>query len=132
MAARNFTVVSYTLNRDQIELTGKCTGAGAANPTALRGLGMASIVRTGAGRYTITLSDRYAGLLFADFNVMSSTPTLFNAVPVSEAVNSAAPASRTVTLMTTNAAGTATDITTTETLLISLKLSNSLQTPRSW
>lgn len=130
MAARNATHMNYTMNRDQISLTGKCVGAAAANPTGVKGIGIASIAYVSTGKYTITLADKYAALLGAQFTVIDSTGlTLSNVFISAETVAT----SKTITIEVfggaTTVAPTRRNLATTDTLKFILTMSNTQQLP---
>lgn len=130
MAARNTTDMLALLNRGDVLLTGSCVGAGAANPTSVRGNGIASITRNSSGKYTITLADKYAALRGWSFGVIDSTALRHYEVTVSaETVAS----TRTIVIevfgAATGVAPARSDLATTDTLRFSLHLSNSAVVP---
>lgn len=130
MAARNATHMNYSMNRGQVTLTGKCVGAGAANPTGLKGIGITSITRSSSGKYVITLADNYAALLAAQFMVIDSTGLVLSSVFVSaETVAS----TKTITIEVfggaTTVAPTRRDLAATDTLRFMLTMSNTQQVP---
>jgi hypothetical protein len=133
MAARNGTYQQFTLTRDSWKLFGKCVGAVGASPTGLKGLGIASIAWVSTGIYDITLSDKWSGLLAAQFTVIDSTGLrhyVFNIKTQTVAttkiirINVFAAASLT--------APTLADLVATDTLLMELTLSNSAQVPAGY
>jgi hypothetical protein len=71
MANRDFKTVQAA-NRSVKLVAGRVQCSGANNPTITDGLGF-SIARTAQGSYTIT-SDKYPGLLHANFQIHNATP----------------------------------------------------------
>lgn len=130
MGARNGTHQNFTMNRDQWELTGKCVGAAGANPTGLKGIGIASIAWVSTGLYDITLSDKWAALLDANFIAIDSTGLRhYIFTVVSEAVATTKVIRVKVFAAATTVAPTLANLETTDTLRFSLKLSNTSQVP---
>lgn len=133
MAARNGTREQFTMTRDLWKIFGKCIGNGAASPTGLKGLGILSIVWVSTGKYTITLNDKWAGLLnFSAFVINSAGTTLSLTFLSAETVNS----TKTLTLEVfggaTGVAPTRRDLTSADTLYFELTLSNSKQVPAGY
>lgn len=67
MANRNFSQRQFTLERDVVKLFGFVTFGATGAVSAVGGLGLTSVTRTGTGAYTIKLSDAYVRLLAASF-----------------------------------------------------------------
>lgn len=63
MANRFFTNQAFYLEKAPVFLLGKVTFGSSGAPTLARGKGIASITRTSAGLYVITLQDAYVALL---------------------------------------------------------------------
>lgn len=131
MGARNLTGMQYSLERDVVSLYGRGTGAGAGNLTGVKGKGITSIVRTGVGLHTITLDDKWQGLL--DFNAIVVGPTAtghWEISVVSETVNAS---TKQVLIAIWGAASAAApalkDLTAAERLQFTVTLSNSSQVP---
>jgi hypothetical protein len=132
MGARNATHMNYTMNRDEIELTGRFIGNGAASPSAanVKGLGIASVAWVSTGKYDITLQDKWAGLLDANFSVIDSTGLRHYSVSMSSVLVSTTKVIRIeVFAAATGVAPTRADFAATDTVRFSLKLLNSLQVP---
>jgi len=130
MAARSTTLFSKTFNREQNTITGKCVGNAGANPTNVRGLGIKSITWVSTGKYLVTLEDKWAALLQCDGNVIDSTGLKhFRITPSAETVAT----TKTITLEVfsgaTTVAPTRADLAATETLMLTLTLSNTQQKP---
>jgi hypothetical protein len=89
-------------------------------PTLTRGTGVASIARTGAGEYTITLQDKYMRLMAVDVIQQAASAEDLQFQLSAESVASA----KTVGLRSV-AAGVATDPSNGSRLLIRLDLKNS-------
>lgn len=131
MGARNTTFNRGYQTRDTVEVMGKCVGAAAANPTGLKSQGgIASIARTSSGKYTITLTDKWAALLEWNFNVVDSTAGNHYLFTVSsETVTTTKTIVVEVFKGATTVAPTRADLATTDTLRIKLVLANSQQVP---
>lgn len=74
MAARNMKKVQ-TLTPEMVILAGYVVGAGGSAPTnptgaSRPGAGIASVTRTGAGLYTITLEDRWTRILVVQLSIV--------------------------------------------------------------
>ena len=77
MASRAFFDRFLTLEEEVIYLFAQITvGSSGAIASTDRGKGVTSVVETGTGRYTLTLDDKYARLLWADAQVMRATGTV--------------------------------------------------------
>jgi len=130
MAARNATHMNYTMNREQVSLTGKCVGNAGANPTGLKGIGIASINWVSSGKYTITLSDKYAALLGAQFMVIDSTGLTLSSVFISAETVAT---NKTITIEVFGGASTVAptrrNLAATDTLRFILTMSNTSQVP---
>lgn len=90
-------------------------------PTIVRGTGILSIVRTGAGDYLITLQDRYARLMMLKGNILDSTEEDQNITIAAESVDNATP---TVTIFCLTGA-TATEMSDGSKLYLEITLKNS-------
>lgn len=132
MAARNATHMNYTMNREQVTLTGKCVGNAAASPTALKGIGIASVVFVSTGKYTLNLQDKYAALLLFKYGVIDSSATKhFNVTVSAVTTNAAGKTALTLEVFsgTTTVAPTRANLVSTETLCFELTMSNTVQVP---
>jgi hypothetical protein len=115
----------YLYARDVVTIFGRGVGAGAANLTGVKGKGVESIVRTGVGLHTITLSSQWAGFLLFGATVIDVTaPAGWDVEVVEELVAT----SKTVKIAIFKT-GVAAELTTDETLLFSITLSNTSQKP---
>lgn len=134
MAARTGTNNSYMLARNVYTILGKCVGAGTANPTALKGKGIASVTRTALGKYTITLQDKWAALLSLDLSFIDSTGAIqFTYNIVSETVSATTKAINiTVFSSATAVAPGIADLAATTTMKMCIMLSNSSQIPTDY
>lgn len=63
MANRRFQDVQ-ALNREVKLIAGRVSVGGSGAPTLADGLGIASVTVAATGKYTITLDDKYTGLLY--------------------------------------------------------------------
>jgi hypothetical protein len=74
MANRRFNDVQ-ALNREVKLIAGRVSIGSTGAPTLADGLGIASVIRDEAGKYTVTLDDKYTGLLFAScqFHALAKT-----------------------------------------------------------
>lgn len=120
MAQRNFNR-KQALEREIKEIYAKIAigASGAPTLSAADSQGCASISRTSAGLYVLTLSDKYFSFKHAALAVATPAAEEISANIVSEAVASA----KTVTFRCT-AAGVATDPASGDTIYISLQLKN--------
>lgn len=133
MGARNGTHQQFTMDRDTWELHARCIGAAGATPTGLKGIGIASIAWVSTGIYDITLVDKWAGLLEVNFSVIDSTGLRHYTFNVkTETVSTTKIIRINVFAAATTVAPTLANLETTDTLLVTLKLSNTLQVPRSF
>lgn len=121
MANRNFNR-KQALEKEVKEIYAKVAIGASGAPTlnAAQSLGVASISRTSAGLYVLTLQDKYMRLMHASIEVLTPSAEDIKANVSAEAVASA----KTITFRAT-AAGVATDPASGDTLLISLQLKNS-------
>lgn len=130
MAARTTTFINHTMNREQVTLTAKCVGAAGANPTSVRGIGIASITWVSTGKYKVTLQDKYAALLKYHASVIDSTGLRHYSITASaEDVATGKTVTLEVFAAETTVAPTRADLETTDTLLLELVLSNTQQKP---
>lgn len=120
MASRNFNR-KQALEKEVKEIYAKVTIAATGAPTlvALSSKGVASISRTSAGLYVLTLQDKYNALMHASIAIVAPSSEDLSAKVKAESVASA----KTVTFQCT-AAAIATDPATGDTLLIALQLKN--------
>lgn len=133
MAARSSFSSQHILSPDIHRVVGRCVGAAAANPTGLKGNGIASIAYVSTGKYTITLSDKWAGLVIANFSVIDSTGLKhFLVTPSAETVASSKTISISVSSAAFGSAPALANLASTETLLIELVLSNSSSNPKPY
>lgn len=133
MASRSSIASSFCLSPSIHRIVGRCVGAAAANPTGLKGNGIASIAYVSTGKYTITLQDKWAGLVSASFTVIDSTGLKhFLVTPSAETVTSSKTISLSVSSAAFGSAPALANLATTETLLIELVLSNSASTPKPY
>lgn len=119
MANRNFNR-RQALEKEVKDLYAKVTIGVSGAPTLTVGYGIASITRTSAGLYRITLQDRYSSLKwFKAIHIKSSAEDLTFQLKA-EAVNSAAPTIDFFSL----ASGVATDPSNGDVLLIKIEVKN--------
>lgn len=72
MADRNFNRVQ-ALEKEIKTLYAEVAIGASGAPTLTKGLGIASISRTGAGRYTVTTEDQFTRLMHAEINYHFTT-----------------------------------------------------------
>lgn len=135
MAARNYLKNIATLHRDVVKLWAKCIGAAGATPTGQKSLGSpaAAFAWVSTGKYTLTLSDKYAALLAADFRVIDSTGLRHYSFSItSETVASTKIITFEVYAAASTVAPTRADLAATDTLLVELTLSNTAQAPTGY
>ena len=75
MADRAFRKTVQTLEVDLTFLSLSFAPAGAGAPTGITGRGVASITRTGAGDFLITLEDAYSALLGVKMSIAMASAT---------------------------------------------------------
>jgi hypothetical protein len=121
MANRNYNR-KQALEKEVKEIYAKVTIGASGAPTlvAANSQGVASISRTSAGLYVLTLQDKYMKLMHASFDVTTPTISDIKANLKSESVASA----KTVTFHCSTGA-IATDPADGDSFLISLQLKNS-------
>jgi hypothetical protein len=121
MANRNFNR-KQALEKEVKEIYAKVAIGASGAPTlnVAQSLGVASISRTSAGLYVLTLQDKYMRLMHASIEVVTPSAENIKVHVSAEAVASA----RTITFRAV-AAAVATDPASGDTLLISLQLKNS-------
>lgn len=126
MAARNFVNGTKALQREVVKIWAKGVGA-ATDPLSdleSAGGGVEEIDQTDTGLYTVTLADKYAGLLALQASVIDATsPDDWVVTVVAEDVAGA----KTIDLAIFKG-GTLTDLTTDDTLLLEITLKNTQQT----
>lgn len=128
MGARNLSDEQYAFERDTIRLFGRGTGAATSSLTSVKGKGITSIARTGVGLHTITLADKYQGLLmFKSAIIDATTPDDWEVVVVEELVAT----SKTIKIAIFKG-GTAADLSTDEKILFEIVVSNSAQLPQGF
>lgn len=96
MASRRFLPPLGALEVDVVELFGSITIGASGAVTASEGKGVSSVTRDSAGKYTITLSDRYHKFLCGSAVILDDTnsdPVTVGIQPrfFSEAVNTSSP-----------------------------------------
>lgn len=123
MANRNFNR-KQALDKEIKEIYAKVTIGAAGAPTLVTAsntsVGVASISRTSAGLYVLTLQDKYNRLSHADIHIITPTAEDIKAHVSAETVAT----SKTVTFRC-DAAGVATDPASGDSFLIALQLKNS-------
>lgn len=119
MANRNFNR-KQALEHEVKEIYAEIAIAGSGAPTITYSTGAASISRTSAGLYVLTLQDAYNRLMHANVEIQSASAQDLVAQTASQSVSSA----KTVTFRT-QAAGVATDPTSGSVLRVALQLKNS-------
>lgn len=118
MANRTFND-AQALEKEVKTLFAKITIGASGAPTLTGGLGVASIARTSAGLYKLTLSDAYPTLLFVKGIVLSAT-----AEDITFQVKAEAVATTKVIDFFTLTGGTATDPASGDVLLLEICLKN--------
>jgi hypothetical protein len=106
-------------------LFGRGTGAATSTLTSIKGKGIASIARTGVGAHTITLTQKWQGLLMFSAAIIDATTADDWEVTV---VEDAVAASKTVKIAIFKG-GTAADLSTDEKILFEVVLSKTKQLP---
>ncbi len=124
MANRNFNR-KQALDKEVKEIYAKITIGSTGAPTLVSAdsIGVASVSRTSAGLYVVTLQDKYVKLLHASVSVTTPTAEDLVANVVSESVSS----SKQVTFRTTTG-GVATDPASGDSVSVALQLKNSTAT----
>jgi hypothetical protein len=129
MANRRYDQFRYSLEHKVVDLFAKVTFGASGAPTLAAAVskGIKSIVRNGAGDYTVTLQDPYAGLLLVKHNFDTSGAA--GAAPAAPGMwlkaQSVGTSSGGTIRLVFNAAGTATDPASGEAVLLQLVLKNS-------
>lgn len=129
MANRQFSQFRYSLEKAVVDLYAKVAIGATGAPTLSRGKGIASISRTSAGLYVITLQDKYNALLHVSCAQIDGTVPM--TAPVFNVVSETVGSTKLVTVQFTaaTAAGDTTlvaaDPDNGATLLIKITLSNS-------
>jgi hypothetical protein len=70
------SITTYTpgmLRPERVELYGSFETNGSSNPIAIKGFGY-TVVHSATGKYTVTLSDSYADVEFAEAHLQMHTP----------------------------------------------------------
>jgi hypothetical protein len=128
MGARSLNRVQFTLERDVLRIFGRATGAATSNMTSLKGAGVASLARTGVGAHTLTLTDKWPGLLMFKATILDAgTVDDWEVIPIEELVAT----SKTVKFVIFKG-GAAADLPTTGKILFELVLSNSTKLPKGY
>lgn len=129
MGARSLNRVQFTMERNVLRLFGRGTGAATSNLTGVKGAGVTSIVRTGVGSHTITLADKWPGLLMFSASILdaNATPDDWEVTVVEELVAT----SKTIKIAIFKG-GAATDLTTDRKLLFEAVLSNNTTPPKGY
>lgn len=122
MAARNLARTVASLDRDVVILCGGGTGAGGANLTDIRGPGIASVVHSATGTYTVNLTDAWQNILFVTGEVMDSAISASDDWKVNITGKSAS--AKTINITVTKN-GTDTNLTTDEKLMLLIIVNNS-------
>lgn len=128
MANRYFNQFRLSLEKQVVDLFADVTFGGTGAPTlvASGSKGVASISRTSAGLYVVTLSDSYVGLLMVNHRFIKNSATI-PAAPlmyvVSQAVGTVA--APTITMQFDAVAGTAADPDSGDEVLLQFTLKNS-------
>jgi len=119
MASRNFNR-AQALEKEVKSLFADVAIGASGAPTITKALGIASIVRNGAGDYTLTLDDKYTRLLHVSVQILAAAAEDITAQLVAEDVSSA----KTIQFFT-KAAAVETDPSNGARLLIKVDLKNS-------
>jgi hypothetical protein len=104
MGARTYQDVK-TIGRNRVKVQGSFAPAGAGAPTAIRGAGIASVVRSAQGRYTVTLRD-----VWNQCDACIATIQLAAAAARYVQIGTISLAARTVVIRVVDAAGAEQDI----------------------
>lgn len=115
----------YSTEPDVVRLFARGTGASTSNLTSVKGKGITSIVRTGTGAHTITLTDKWNGFLMLSAAVISTATADDYEVTVTEELVAT---SKTVKIVIFKG-GTAADLQTTDKLLLEIVVSRTAQKP---
>lgn len=128
MANRRMQQFRYSMEYNVVDLFAVITIGGTGAPTLTIGGGIASVSRTSAGLYVITLSDTYAKLLHVATQAVSSTSA--QAAPMCTVVSETVATNKTITLQYRAIDNsTATDPASGEILLVKIALRNSSLSP---
>jgi hypothetical protein len=119
MASRNFNR-SQALEKEVKSLYADVAIGASGAPTVTKALGIASVVRNGAGDYTITLDDKYVRLMHVDVQILAASAEDITAQLAAEDVNG----DKTIQVLT-KAAATEADPSDGARLLIRIDLKNS-------
>lgn len=120
IANRNYNR-KQALEKEVKEIYAEIAIGASGAPTLTRGTGVASVSRTSAGLYVVTLQDQYMMLMQAQVSIQSASAQDLNSQLASQSVATSA---KTVTFRT-QAAGVATDPTSGSVLRVRLDLKNS-------
>ena len=127
MASRNFNEFRLSLEKRVVNLYGKITFGATGAPTldTANSKGIASVTRTSAGLFVLTLSDRYVKLL--DFGwAFKLAAASFPAAPNCQVTADTLTTTRTITVQFANPAGTtATDPASGEVVYFNVTLGDS-------
>lgn len=123
MADRNFARDAGALEKGLVKLFAHVAFGATGAPTLVRAKGIATVSRDSAGKFVLTLEDRYQRLLGAHGMFVGTSPA---AAVVSLVSDDSAALSPTLTFQTSAAdSGAATDPGSGEELLLELSFSNS-------
>jgi hypothetical protein len=127
MANRMFSERRLSLEKEVVDLFAKVTIGATGDPTLVTASskGVASITRTSAGLYVLTLSDKYRALLF--FNCIPEVSSGIAASPALALAAETVATDKTITFQFTDLDGTpsAVDPAEGEVLRLQITLSNS-------
>lgn len=76
MADRTFNLAHFTLENQVVHLYALLTIGSAGAVTLTRGKGISAAAHTATGRYTLTLQDKFARLLYGNPQVLRATGTI--------------------------------------------------------
>jgi hypothetical protein len=123
MANVSFPGQIRTIEQSPREVFAEINIGATGAPTLARGKGIASVSRTSAGLYVLTLKEVYNRLLFLAYQ-LKYTGGVSNIYQIYESAADTVLTTKTVTFTCINAAGTATDPTNGMVLRIKLTLKN--------
>lgn len=115
----------FSAEPDVVRIFGRGTGANTSALTSVKGKGIASIARTGAGAHTITLRDKWQGFLMFSASILSSAAADDYEVMVTA---DAVAASKTLKIAIFKG-GSAADLQTTDKILFEIVVSRTSQKP---
>ena len=128
MAARNLSEHQWALEHDTVKLYGRGTGAATDALTSLKGKGISLVDQTDTGKYTITLTDKWAGfLMFKGMVIDPGSPADWEVVVESETV-----ASTKLVKIVVFKDGTAANLTSDEKLLFEITVCPHSHLPKGY